>query len=37
LAISNGELSGQEALMKGMYQVEGDLGLMLKIEKIFSG
>ena len=37
LAISNGELSGQEALMKGMYQVEGDLGLMLEIKKIFSG
>jgi hypothetical protein len=37
LAISNGELSGREALMKGMYQVEGDLGLLLNIEKIFSG
>jgi len=37
LSVSNGEISGQEALMKGMYQVKGDMGLMLKIKEIFSG
>jgi len=36
LSIGKGEVSGQDALMQGKYTVEGDLGLMLKMEEIFS-
>ena len=36
LSIGKGEISGQDALMQGKYTVEGDLGLMLKMQEIFS-
>jgi putative sterol carrier protein/putative NADPH-quinone reductase len=36
LSIGRGEVSGQDALMQGKYTVEGDLGLMLKMQEIFS-
>ncbi|OQY22464.1 MAG: hypothetical protein B6I35_05945 [Anaerolineaceae bacterium 4572_32.2] len=35
LKISRGELSGQEALMQGLYSAEGDLSLMLKMNDLF--
>jgi len=35
LRISNGELSGQEALMQGLYTAEGDLSLLLKMDSLF--
>ncbi len=34
-AIGQGELSGQEAFMKGSYTVEGDLGLLMKMAEYF--
>ncbi len=34
--ISRGELSGQEALLQGLYQVQGDLELLLKLDQLFS-
>jgi multimeric flavodoxin WrbA/putative sterol carrier protein len=37
LAISNGELDGQQAFMSGRYRVEGDLGLLMKLRSLFSG
>lgn len=37
LAISQGQLDGQEALMAGKYEVEGDLGLMLRFNDLFGG
>jgi putative sterol carrier protein len=37
LAISNGELDGQQAYMSGRYRVEGDLGLLMKLRSLFSG
>jgi putative sterol carrier protein len=33
--ISDGELSGEEALMKGAYRVEGDFKLMMRMNEIF--
>jgi putative sterol carrier protein/putative NADPH-quinone reductase len=36
-AISEGELGGEEALMKGAYRVEGDFGLMMKMGSLFGG
>jgi putative NADPH-quinone reductase len=36
LSIGKGEISGQDALVQGKYTVEGDLGLMLKMQEIFS-
>ncbi|MBW1702326.1 MAG: NAD(P)H-dependent oxidoreductase [Deltaproteobacteria bacterium] len=36
LSIGQGEISGQDALMQGKYTVDGDLGLMLKMQEIFS-
>ncbi len=36
LAISKGELDGQAAFMAGKYKVEGDLGLLVKMKKLFS-
>ncbi len=36
LAISKGELDGAQAFMTGRYQVEGDLGLLLKLKELFS-
>jgi len=35
LKISQGELSGQEALMQGLYSAKGDLSLMLKMDELF--
>jgi putative sterol carrier protein/putative NADPH-quinone reductase len=34
--ISEGELGGEEALMKGAYRVEGDFGLMMRMSELFS-
>jgi putative sterol carrier protein len=34
--ISRGELSGQQAFMDGRYKVEGDLNLLLKMNRLFS-
>jgi putative sterol carrier protein len=36
LAISRGELDGQQALMEGQYQVEGDLGLLMRMTDLFA-
>jgi putative sterol carrier protein len=33
--ISEGELKGEEALLKGAYRVEGDFGLMMKLGSLF--
>ncbi|MBT4310504.1 MAG: hypothetical protein HN560_14845 [Anaerolineae bacterium] len=35
LKISHGELSGQDALMQGLYTADGDLSLMLKMDALF--
>jgi len=35
LQISRGEVSGQEALMKGMYSASGDLSLLLRLDDLF--
>jgi putative NADPH-quinone reductase/putative sterol carrier protein len=35
--ISEGELGGEEALMKGAYRVEGDFGLMMRMSELFGG
>jgi len=37
MAISKGELDGQQAFMNGQYQVTGDLTLLMKLESLFSG
>ena len=37
LAISKGELDGQQAFMSGKYKVEGDLSLLLRLKSLFSG
>ena len=37
MAISRGELDGQQAFMSGRYQVEGDLSLLMKLRSLFSG
>jgi multimeric flavodoxin WrbA len=36
LKISRGELSGQKAFMEGQYKVEGDMNLLLKLNRLFS-
>jgi putative sterol carrier protein len=36
LAISKGELDGQQAFMSGKYKVEGNLSLLLKLRALFS-
>jgi putative sterol carrier protein len=36
LKISKGELNGQQAFMDRRYQVEGDLNLLLKMNRLFS-
>jgi putative sterol carrier protein/putative NADPH-quinone reductase len=36
LQIARGELSGQTAFMKGLYRTEGDFGLLLRMNKLFS-
>ncbi|MCD4672293.1 MAG: SCP2 sterol-binding domain-containing protein, partial [Anaerolineaceae bacterium] len=35
LKVSHGELSGQDALMQGLYSADGDLSLMLKMDALF--
>ena len=35
LQISSGQLSGQEALMQGLYTAQGDLSLLLKMDSLF--
>ena len=35
LRISRGELSGQEALMQGLYNATGDISLLLKMDSLF--
>ncbi len=37
LRVARGELSGQTAYMKGMYRVEGDFNLLLRLSELFSG
>jgi putative sterol carrier protein/NAD(P)H-dependent FMN reductase len=37
LAISKGELDGQQAFMSGKYKVEGDLSLLLRLKSLFTG
>jgi len=36
LAISKGELDGQQAFMSGKYKVEGDLTLLMRLKTLFS-
>jgi len=36
MAISRGELSGATALMTGKYSVKGNLGLLMRLDKLFS-
>jgi putative sterol carrier protein len=36
MAISRGELNGATALMAGKYSVKGDVGLLMRFEKLFS-
>ena len=35
LAITRGELDGQQAFMNGEYKTEGDIGLLLKLKTLF--
>ena len=35
LAVSNGDISGQDALMQGQYQASGDLSLLLRMDSLF--
>ena len=35
IKISNGDLSGQTALMEGLYTAKGDLSLLLKLDSLF--
>lgn len=35
LAISRGEMNGQMAFMSGKFKASGDLGLLLKLNKVF--
>jgi putative sterol carrier protein len=37
LAISKGELDGQQAFMNGQYKAEGDFRLLSKLRLLFSG
>jgi len=36
LQIARGELSGQTAYLKGLYHIEGDLGLLLRMNELFA-
>ena len=36
MKIVNGELSGQKALMDGLYSIEGDLNLLINLNKLFT-
>jgi putative sterol carrier protein len=35
LQIANGELSGQDAILKGLYKVEGDASILIKMGELF--
>lgn len=35
LAISNGELDGQQAFMEGRYKAQGDMGLLMRMKSLF--
>ena len=35
MAISKGELDGQQAFMQGKYRVEGDFSLLMKLNDLF--
>ena len=37
LAVSKGELDGQQAFMNGKYKVNGDISLLMRLKSIFSG
>lgn len=37
LAVSKGEMDGQQAFMTGKYKVNGDISLLLRLKSIFSG
>jgi putative sterol carrier protein/putative NADPH-quinone reductase len=37
MAISHGEMSGATALMTGKYSVKGNMGLLMRFNKLFSG
>jgi len=36
MAISRGEMNGATAMMTGKYRVKGDLGLLMRLSKLFS-
>lgn len=36
LRISQGELDGTKAMMEGLYSIEGNLGLLIRFDKLFS-
>ena len=36
MKISTGEISGTKAFMEGLYEVEGDMSILLQMEKLFS-
>jgi len=36
MAISRGEMNGATALMTGKYSVKGNLGLLMRFNKLFS-
>ncbi|MGB2983370.1 MAG: NAD(P)H-dependent oxidoreductase [Candidatus Bipolaricaulia bacterium] len=36
MSIAKGELTGQAAFMKGLYRVEGDFGLLMRMNALFS-
>jgi putative sterol carrier protein len=37
LAVSKGEMDGQQAFMSGKYKVDGDISLLMRLKSIFSG
>ena len=37
LAVSKGEMDGQQAFMNGKYKVDGDISLLLRLKSIFPG
>ena len=37
LAVSRGEMDGQQAFMNGKYTVEGNLELLMKLSALFAG
>lgn len=37
MKVSNGEVDGAQAIMDGLYKVEGDMSLLMKMDVLFSG